>query len=56
MMIMETETKTNRYIEAIGRRKTATARVRLTPAVKLSLTVNDRDVETYFKTDRKSVV
>ena len=50
MMIMETETKTNRYIEAIGRRKTATARVRLTPAVKLSLTVNDRDVETYFKT------
>src|SRR3989338_4316333 len=50
MMIMETETKTTRYIEASGRRKTATARVRLTPAVKLSLTVNDRDVETYFKT------
>lgn len=47
---METETKTDRYIEAIGRRKTATARVRITPATKQSLTINDRDLESYFKT------
>lgn len=47
---METETKTDRYIEAIGRRKTASARVRLTPTAKPSLLVNDHDVEAYFKT------
>jgi small subunit ribosomal protein S9 len=37
-----------RYIEAIGRRKTATARVRLTPADKTTVTVNDKDVTAYF--------
>jgi small subunit ribosomal protein S9 len=47
---METETKTNRYIETIGRRKTAAARVRIIPASKQSISVNSKDVETYFKT------
>lgn len=37
-----------RYIEAVGRRKTSTARVRVTPAAKLSITINDREFETYF--------
>ena len=51
---METDTKTtDRYIEAIGRRKTATARVRITAGSKQSLVVNDRDLETYFKTDEQ---
>ncbi len=36
------------YIETIGRRKTASARVRLTPASKLSITINDRDLENFF--------
>lgn len=40
----------NKYIEAIGRRKTATARVRLTPAAKGSFVVNDKDVHDYFQT------
>ena len=61
---METETKkiktvktkalgdsSERYIEAIGRRKTANARVRITPSTKSSLTINDQDVDAYFKTD-----
>lgn len=37
-----------RYIEAVGRRKTAVARVRLTPAAKLTATINGRPIETYF--------
>lgn len=47
---METNTKTERYIEAIGRRKTAAARVRITSSGKPSITVNDKDIEVYFKT------
>jgi len=40
----------NKYIEGIGRRKTAIARVRLTPASANSVSINDRSVEDYFKT------
>lgn len=39
------------YIETVGRRKTSTARVRITEAPKNSITVNDQDVNEYFKTD-----
>lgn len=46
---MSVETK-NRYIEAVGRRKTAIARVRITPATKGSFVVNDKDVKDYFAT------
>lgn len=37
-----------RYTEAVGRRKTATARVRITPAKSSSMTVNGRDAQEYF--------
>ena len=37
-----------RYFEAVGRRKTATARVRLTPATKSSFIVNDKLLTEYF--------
>ena len=37
-----------KYIEGIGRRKTATARVRLTPAKETTVTVNDKKLEDYF--------
>ena len=47
------EETTTRYIETIGRRKTATARVRITPASKQSLLINDRELETYFKTEEQ---
>ena len=50
---METETKNIRYIEAIGRRKTAIARVRIVPASKQSLVINDRELEVYFKTNEQ---
>ncbi len=45
---MATSKKTT-YIEGIGRRKTATARVRLTPSNSTEITVNDRPFTEYFK-------
>ena len=42
-------TTTKRYIEGIGRRKTATARVRLTPATATTFSINNRPLEDYFK-------
>lgn len=39
------------YIESIGRRKTATARVRITPASKQSYEINGKDLATYFSTE-----
>ncbi len=39
-----------RYIEAIGRRKTASARVRITPSAKMSYDINGKTVEEYFPT------
>ncbi len=40
----------SQYIEAIGRRKTASARVRMTPATKTSYDINGKTVEEYFPT------
>jgi len=41
-------TKEAKYTEAVGRRKTATARVRITPAKSASMTVNEKTAEEYF--------
>lgn len=38
----------DRYIETVGRRKTAAARVRLTPSAKRSIVVNGKGLEAYF--------
>ncbi|MCC2630760.1 MAG: rpsI [Candidatus Paceibacter sp.] len=40
----------HKYIEAIGRRKTSIARVRLTEASKMSFVINDRELADYFPT------
>lgn len=40
-----------KYFEAIGRRKTSTARVRIMSASKTSFTVNGKDSKDYFKTE-----
>ncbi len=37
-----------RYHEGIGRRKTASARVRLTPAKEQTITINDKSLSEYF--------
>ena len=40
--------KETRYTEAVGRRKTATARVRITAAKSASMVVNGKSAEQYF--------
>ncbi len=48
---------TERYIEAVGRRKTSVARVRLTPASKNSFLINQKELENYFKgSDMQTIV
>ncbi|MEK7558591.1 MAG: 30S ribosomal protein S9 [Patescibacteria group bacterium] len=45
------KTKTiDKYIEAVGRRKSAIARVRITRAPQTDITVNGKPLNTYFKT------
>lgn len=39
------------YVEAVGRRKTSTARVRLREAGKASFIVNGKDAKIYFQTE-----
>lgn len=46
---MATAEKT-RYIETVGRRKTSSARVRLTKSAKGSIEVNDKKFQEYFPT------
>lgn len=41
---------TKRYIESVGRRKTAIARVRITEASKRSVLINDKELSVYFPT------
>lgn len=38
------------YFEAVGRRKTAVARVRLTPAKEASFSINEKTLADYFQT------
>ena len=42
-----------RYIPAVGRRKTAVARVRLTPSDKTTIIVNGKTASEYFKTQER---
>jgi len=44
------EKNSEKYIEAVGRRKTAVARVRITVASKTTVLVNDKELEKYFPT------
>ena len=44
------------YTEKIGRRKTSTCRVRMTPAAKTSFVVNGKDAKEYFKTPAQTKI
>lgn len=46
----EAKRKKGAYIEAVGRRKTSIARVRITEAAKTAYTVNGKDLDAYFPT------
>ena len=47
----ESEKGVDRYIEAVGRRKTAVARVRIVLSTKEHIIVNDENIESYFDTE-----
>ena len=48
---MATAKSKEKYTECVGKRKTSIARVRLIPASKSSITINDKDVAAYFRND-----
>ncbi|MGH7249502.1 MAG: 30S ribosomal protein S9 [Minisyncoccia bacterium] len=48
---MDKDTNKSEYFEAVGRRKTSTARVRISHAAKTHFMVNGKDAKEYFKTD-----
>ncbi|MCX6752305.1 MAG: 30S ribosomal protein S9 [Candidatus Nomurabacteria bacterium] len=48
---MDKDKTTEKYIEAIGRRKTSTARVRILESSKANFVVNEKDAKEYFKTE-----
>ena len=50
---MEASNTKNKYIETVGRRKTAIARVRITNAGKNSFQVNGMTLEEFFKTNEQ---
>ena len=47
---MDKEKSKRKYVEAVGRRKTSTARVRIAESNKNSFLINDKDAKEYFKT------
>jgi small subunit ribosomal protein S9 len=49
------ETK-NKYIEAVGRRKTSIARVRATPAAKAAFQINEKSINEYFKSEGQRII
>ncbi|OGI65417.1 30S ribosomal protein S9 [Candidatus Nomurabacteria bacterium RIFCSPLOWO2_01_FULL_39_18] len=49
----KTKSKPAHYIEAVGRRKTSTARVRIRESNKTNFIVNGRDAKEYFKTEEE---
>ena len=48
---MAKTTTTSRYTEAVGRRKTSVARVRITEADKTTMLINDLDFTEFLKTE-----
>jgi len=53
---MPTPTTKAKYFEAVGRRKTAIARVRLFPAQKTSFEINDKSLEAYFPVKEMQII
>lgn len=51
-MAIKEEIKKDRYIEGVGRRKTAVARVRITKSGKSHFLVNSKEVDKFFQVPR----
>ncbi len=56
MTAAKTKVAKNKYIEAVGRRKTSIARVRLLPNQKGVFMINDKPLKTYFMTEEMRLV
>lgn len=48
---MVTQKTTEKYIEAVGRRKTSIARARITPSTRTDVSINDKEAGAYFFTE-----
>lgn len=48
--------ETTTYTVAVGRRKTASARVKLTPASKTTITVNGKPADEFFNTKDRALI
>jgi small subunit ribosomal protein S9 len=48
---MAPKAKDEKYVEAVGRRKTAIARVRITPSARTIVSVNNKEAGAYFFTE-----
>ena len=46
----------DKYIEAVGRRKTAVARVRITPQAKNTFVINEKELQTYFPIQEMQII
>ena len=53
---MITQTKNKEYFEAVGRRKTAVARVRIYPKNRLGFSVNEKEMAVYFPTKELQLI
>ena len=53
---MTTTAEKTKYFEAVGRRKTAVARARITPAAKQAITINDKGLAVYFPTQELQMI
>src|SRR3989344_4554839 len=49
--MMDVKKSDEKYFEAVGRRKTSTARVRITPGSRSHFVVNGKDAKEYFQTE-----
>jgi len=47
---------TGHYIETVGRRKTSVARVRITPSLKTTFLINEKELEKYFPTKEMVII
>lgn len=53
---MATAEKSEKYTEAVGRRKTSVARVRIAPASKTTFKINDKDMASYFPVEELKII
>ena len=54
--VVKTKENKERYIEAVGRRKTSIARVRITPSSRNTFLINEKELEVYFPIEEMQII